>query len=151
VSASNPDGSGFRFYKKWRFQGYATFTIVALSSLERDRLFDEFVKVIAFGEVNPQRSTFRNVIDNNDLIAMNMDFDSIAIRGAAANMGTPWGTNDVIYEITAACQVLGEFTSDISTGELVNLSEIDIFPEIEGGPTSEIIYTGPHEDHFVDG
>lgn len=129
---------GNTYFKTWRFQGYATFTIVALSSLERDRLFDEVVKVVAFGETNVQRSVFRKTIDDNDLIAMNMDFDSMAVRGSTASMGTPWGSDDIIYEITCACQILGEFSSNIVTGELVLLSEIEVISTIDGGPTSTV-------------
>lgn len=135
ISIDSIQYSGTTQFKTWRFQGYATFTIVALSSLERDRLFDEVVKVIAFGEMNEQRSTFRKTIDNNDLIAMNMDFDSMAIRGSTASMGTPWGSDDIIYEITCATQILGEFSSDVLTGELLLLSEIEVTEEIDNGPT----------------
>src|SRR5215471_1823937 len=83
--ASNEDGDGTsRRISRWRFQGFATFTVVALSSLERDRLFDELVRVMAFGSEQSQTRQFRSYIEDNEFIAMNFDFDQIAISGTAA-------------------------------------------------------------------
>ena len=115
-------------YKVWMFQGHASYTIMALSSLERDRLFDEMVKMLAFGTLDPQRSVFRQTIENNDLIATNIDFDRIEQDGATANAGTPWGSDDMLYEITLRVQCIGEFASDPAAAEFVLLSEIDFIP-----------------------
>ena len=116
--------------KIWLFRGYATYTIMALTSLERDRLFDELVKMIAFGSLNPQLSVYRQTIEQNPWIAMNVNFDQIDQRNKSASGGTPWGTDDMLYEITVAVSCLGEFASDPGTGEFVDLSEIKITPTI---------------------
>lgn len=108
----------------FRYQGYATFTIVALSSLERDRLHDELIKVFAFGLLDSQRSQFRQTITGNPFIAANIDFDSIAVRGMSQVPGTPWGSNEIIYEVTLALRILGEFYSNPTTNTLYTLREI---------------------------
>lgn len=101
--------------KRWRFTGYAEFTVAALTSLERARLFDEMIKVVAFGNVDDTvRSTFRNLVEDNGLIAINGDFDALEQSGFAATPGTPWGSDDIIYEATLRMQVVGEFISDPS-------------------------------------
>lgn len=113
---------------RWRFEGHVTYTILALTSLERDRLFDEMVKVIAFGRDNPDLSTFRSYIESNPLIATDFDWDQIGVTGTAATPGTPWGTDEMIYETTIQMEVVGEFVSDPATAVLVPLSAISLIP-----------------------
>ena len=120
------EGTTVSRYRRWKFAGYATYTISALSSLERDRLYDEVVKVLAFGLGIPAARQFRQYVESNPLIAANFDFDQIETRGEAAMPGTPWGTDEIIYERTLNMEVIGEFVSDAETGLLVALSRIQI-------------------------
>ena len=62
-------------FTRWRFQGYISLTVIALNSLERDRLFDEMVRVVAFGEEDSVVGRFRYKIANNDLIAATLQTD----------------------------------------------------------------------------
>jgi len=77
---------------RWRFGGEITVTVVALSSLERDRLFDEVVRTFAFARENLAVSEFRTLIEQNDLMAMNINFDTLRVFGDSAAPGTPWET-----------------------------------------------------------
>lgn len=132
---TNIVGSTVERYQRWKFAGYASFTMAALTSLERDRLYDEVVRVLAFGRAAPETKRFREYVEGNDLIAANFDFDQIEVRGNAAIPGTPWGTDEYIYERTINMEVVGEFVSDAETGLLVPLSRIQVDP-----PT---VYTTP--------
>jgi len=111
-------------YTRWKYDGYASYTVVALTSLERDRLFDQLVRVIAFGRESTETRAFRDLIETNDFIAANFNFDTIQVRGNAAAPGTPWGTDEILYERTLNMEVIGEFISDAITGQLVPLSAI---------------------------
>jgi hypothetical protein len=117
----DPDG---RPYTRWKFGGHATFTIAAMTSLERDTLYDEMVRVIAFGRQNAATSRFRTFIENNELIATNFDFDTIQPGGNAAAPGTPWGSDEIIYEKSFSMQAIGEFTVDPDDVTLIPLSAI---------------------------
>lgn len=120
-------GSTVNRYQRWKYAGYASFTMAALTSLERDELFDEMVRVLAFGRTNPATSRFRSWIETeNDLIAANFDFDQIEVRGNAAIPGTPWGTDEYIYERTINMEVVGEFVSDAESQSLALLSAVKI-------------------------
>ncbi len=122
---SDPDTDlAINRYTRWKYAGYASYTVVALTSLERDRLYDEMVRVIAFGKESTETRTFRQIVENNEFIAANFDFDRIQPRGNAAAPGTPWGTDEIIYERTLNMEVIGEFVSDAITGMLVPLSAI---------------------------
>jgi hypothetical protein len=129
-------GSTTSRYRRWKFAGYASYTIAALTSLERDDLFGEMVRVMAFGDTSPMTQRFRTYIESNDLIAANFDFDQVEVRGNAAVPGTPWGTDEIIYERTLSMEVVGEFVSDAETGLLVPLSMINILaPDVVLDPT----------------
>ena len=108
---------------RYRFSGYSMYTIGALTSMQRDRLHDELVRVFLMSG-SPQVVGFRQYIENNPYLYMNMDFDTVSVRGMAENPGTPWGTNDFIYEATLAIETVGEFISDEFFTSLVPLAGI---------------------------
>lgn len=111
-----------RVVTRSRFGGVITMTCVALSSLERDRLYDEMIRMLLFARAEPEVSAFRALIEQNDLIAINVDFDKVRAVGDAAAPGTPWGTEEMLYERSVAINVIGEFVS--SYGVLYRLSQI---------------------------
>lgn len=113
-------------YTRWRFKGTVSFTMVALSSLERDRFFDEMVRVLAFGDEDTATDRFRTAIEDNEFLAANMDFDTIVVSGNAAAPGTPWGTDEIIYERGVNATIIGEFITNRTTGELIPLSAIEV-------------------------
>jgi hypothetical protein len=120
---------------RWRFQGSITITIAALSSLERDRLYDEVVRTFAFGGQNDSLNVFRQKIEQNDFVGMNFNFDDLQPTGDTAAMGTPWQTDEMIYEKSLTIDLIGEFVGDPRTQQLVALSKFDIIgtPEAPDG------------------
>ncbi len=118
---------------RWRAQGFATFTIGAMTALQRDRLFDEMVRVIAFNQETPVVS-FREYVETlNPLISMNLNVDTIIVKGMSEGEGTPWGTSEIIYEATLAVETVIEFASDNQNQNLTPLSAIEVTPQ--GLPT----------------
>ena len=126
-------------YARWRFAGHVTFTIVALTSNERDLIYDQLIAMTAFAAQSDFPSTFRQVAENAPLVAAVWSFDTVEDRSSAAAPGTPWGTTEVIYERGFAIQVIGEFVTDPYTQALVNLSEIQVVASMEGFPDSTVI------------
>jgi hypothetical protein len=122
---------------RWRFEGYIEATVVALSSLERDALYDELISQIAFSSQTIQPSAFRTIIEADPLIATNWSWDNVEARGKAASPGTPWGSEEIIYERTLALQVLGEFVTNPVTTDLVSLREITVAATPENVPDPE--------------
>lgn len=117
---------------RWRFQGTVTITIAALSSLERDRLYDEVVRTFAFGGQNVALNVFREKIEDNDFIGMNFNFDDLQPSGDIAAMGTPWQTEEMIYEKSLSIDLIGEFVGDPKTQQLVPLSKVLVTATAEG-------------------
>ena len=119
----------------YRSSGFVNYTIGALTNLQRARLFDELARVFLVNQ-DPNVISFREYIENNPYISMNMDFDNLSMRGQHETQGTPWGTNDIIYEMTIAMEVGNiEFVS----GQLLDANENLVGVEITGDPLEIII------------
>src|ERR1700744_818789 len=137
-STTVPAASGvpaqYQQWTRWRFFGTVTLTIVALSSLERDRLYDEMVRTFAFAKQNPNLSPFRTKIEQNDFVAMNANFDDLRPFGDNAGPGTPWGTDEILYEKSISFNIQGEFTGDVETMLLVPLNKVEVQDYVDGQP-----------------
>lgn len=119
---------------RWRFTGHVTFTIATLNNSNQcDLIYDQVIAMIAFSAQSQMPSAFRQFVEGNNLIATNWSYDTIEPRGEAAAPGTPWGTDEVVYERGLAIQVLGEFVTDPVALTLVNLREITGVATLEGG------------------
>lgn len=130
---------------RWHFEGIVNLTVAALTSLERDRIYDELVKAVAFSRGVDSVNPFRSSVENSDFVAMNFDFDTIEVMPENAAPGTPWETDEIIYERGIGLQVVGEFVSQLDTGTLVPLSKIEIQgrldPSTEDAPQGELDWT----------
>jgi hypothetical protein len=126
---------------RWVFQGTAQFTLMAFSSEQRDMLLDEVIKVLAFGEetIDPARSGFRTSLSSQPYIGITPDYDELAISGMSETPGTPWGTDDMVYEATLSLEIgSGDFVSDEVTGEVLLISNIEVYEQVEGQPAPDI-------------
>jgi hypothetical protein len=134
VPAASGTPAQFEQWTRWRFFGTVTLTIVALTSLERDRLYDEVVRMFAFAKQNPNLSPFRTQIEQNEFIAMNANFDDLRPFGDNAAPGTPWGTDDILYEKSISFNIQGEFTGDVEASDLVLLNRVMVQDYVDGQP-----------------
>lgn len=110
---------------RWHFGGLVEITVGAMSNLERALLLDELTRVIAVGKVghNPE-GELRRTIQQNDLIGQIVTWDAFTVGAFAESQGTPWGTDDVIYEASVSLTTSGEIVVDPNTGALVRLSAV---------------------------
>lgn len=134
VPASGGIPAQYQQWTRWRFFGSVTLTMVAMTSLERDRLYDEVVRMFAFAKQNPSLSPFRTKIEQNDFVAMNANFDDLRPFGDNAGPGTPWGTDEIVYEKSISFNIQGEFTGDVETMVLTKLDKVEVQPYVEGKP-----------------
>lgn len=118
-------------YTRFKFTGSWEFVVVALSSVERDRVYDELIATIAFSGFDTLRGRFRSYLESNDLIDLTLRTDEIESTGESAEPGTPWGTDEVVYERTLNIDLLGDFAADPETGVLVPLSKIVVTPTVD--------------------
>lgn len=119
---------------RWRFQGYFVATIVALNSNECDSVYDQLVALTSYAAQSQHPSVFRDVVDANGLVITTWSYDTVEGRGQSAAPGTPWGTDEIIYERGLALRVIGEFVTGPGPGAKTILV-----------PLREIIITGTSE------
>lgn len=139
----NGDGT-YRKTTRWRFGGTVTFTLSALSSVQRDAMADEMIRVIAFSGESAVLGRFRKMLEVNDLMDLSMQWDTMSLTGKDESQGTPWNTPEIIYEITVAMDLQGSFVSDsASDNALVPLSAIVIKDQGPGEPDPTFVTTPP--------
>lgn len=117
-----------QFYMLGKFSGTVTLTTLSLSSLERDRISDALVQILLFGRENPRAEIFYSHLRYNDYVNLTIDNHSVRPSGQTTTLGTPWGTEDIVYEDTYNFGVTGQFASRYEDFGLVNLREIRIIP-----------------------
>lgn len=125
-SGVQPPVTTYATYDEFVFEGDVTFTIATLSSLERDNAHDEMLRVFMAGQENPQTAIFRTQIEQGEFLAINARWDEIEVGGVTAAPGTPWGTDEVVYETTVSLHVQGYFFVMPEAGDLIALSKINV-------------------------
>ena len=128
--------AGLKEFYRWQFSGVLDIVVAALSSLERARMADWLAKTIAFGRPDGDGplSDLRNYVDTNDWIGLRVIWEAFTLNGSAETPGTPWGTDDVVYEITLSLTVEGEVCMDPNTRTIVPLSAIVVADELSLEP-----------------
>jgi hypothetical protein len=128
---------------RWHFGGLVEFTLSAMGNLERAALVDDFSRMIAVSaNKDTPENVFRETIEQNEHIGQIVTWDSYTIGAFGESQGTPWGTDDVIYEATIALTTSGEVVVDPNTGALVRLSAILTEVAIEGAAVMPTPGTG---------
>lgn len=125
------------------YQGDIEFEIWAQSSLDRDKVVDALIEVIAMGEVSSEGLSFLERVYESigktpysrfHFVALNTD----DISGQGENQeNVPWFTEDVLaYTTSYRLPMLGEFYSltPTFTGGYELLKEVDVYPWDEADP-----------------
>lgn len=112
--------------KRWTFAGSLKFSLFSLRAKERDELFDAVLSAVGVSD------EFKIKMGENEFIAMAVDTQTVEPGPQANSTGTPWGTDDLVYYMTMGFNVLGEFTSDVSTGGII--SRVIAYPRTSDMP-----------------
>ena len=125
--------TGVKEVLRWIFGGTVEITVGTMGNLERALVVDEITKAVAIGRKGENiEGNLRSMVEVNDLISMNVTWESFTLGGFAEQQGTPWGTDDLIYEATLSLDVEGEVVLEPETGDLVPLSAV-VFHALEPG------------------
>jgi hypothetical protein len=134
-------GNGLPYYS-WVFEGYVTFTCAALSSLQRDSLLDEVVRVISFGNISPITAQFRSTIENDDTIGVTPQWDKLGQRGFSVGP-SPWGGAEQVYEGTLALQATGNYNAQPTLAPERITQIVATWTEDVGSQTTTQTFTVP--------
>lgn len=117
---------------RWVYSGTITATVVSLTSLDRDTLIDELLRMVAFGDEHPGLEVFRQHIEGNDLISLDVQWDKATLSAFMESNGTPWGSDDTVYEVTLSLVCRGEFISTLEGKIPAGILEgVEVYPTPE--------------------
>lgn len=89
------------------------------------------VGMVAFSKMVPYVG-FRGYIEHFPEIAIEMNADTISVRGTSERPQPDWGTADVVYETTMAIELYCEFAAPQATIAPGVLGGIDVITEAPG-------------------
>jgi hypothetical protein len=123
------------------FEGNVTLTIVALSSLHRDRISDRLITLLAFSRspepvlTDPQRDikqykTLMKSLGENPYVSLTMNSDQLIPGGQSTTVGVPWHPDKLAYEDTYSFTMLGQFNVQFKHDGTYTLKRVDYVPEI---------------------
>lgn len=121
--------------QEWAFEGRVTMTIVALTSLERDKIADMLVAMLAFSRppmrirTKPQdtkeHKTLLTELANNPYIYMTLNTDQIIIGGQSMAQAPFDPENILTYEDNYSMDMVGQFAIKFQNDGLFTLARID--------------------------
>jgi hypothetical protein len=130
-------------FSVWYFEGTVSFTIIALSSKERDLISDGVIEAYAFASQMPSASPFYATIFSSDLINMSLQSDVLTPGGQSETIGTPWDDDKIAYEDRYSFEVVGQVRSRVQAGVVfTNLSEIQVsstITNVTGAPDNTVV------------
>ncbi|AON96886.1 hypothetical protein BI081_gp221 [Mycobacterium phage Tonenili] len=132
--------------RELQFEGRVSLTIVALTSLARDRLADGVVSTLIFARppeyvlTKPDRDTkqYRQLIDKlakNPYVSMTLNHDEVIPGGQSTQVGVPWDPDLPVYEDTYSFDILGQTNIIYRHDGTYTLSAVRDAGEMEAPPS----------------
>lgn len=142
ATEDTPEEVNWEPVREFQFKGRVTLTIVALTSLERDRLADAVITMLAFSRppngvvTDPTGDTrkFRQLISSlaeNPYVSLTINHDQIVPGGQGMTTGVPWDEEIPGYEDSYSFDILGQTNivfRDDGTYSLRNVAETPRLP-----------------------
>lgn len=131
-----------------QFKGRVTLTVLALTSLERDRIADSVITMLAFSRPPERAMTkasedtkqFRQLIASlaaNPYVNVSINHDQIIPGGQAMTTGVPWDEEIPGYEDTYSFDILGQTNVLFSHDGTYTLRAIVEDPRLPGESSNE--------------
>lgn len=134
VNAGTEDSPSWKRIRQGRFEATCMLQIIALSSEERDRMWDNAVNLLLLGRTRNPTDNFYSIVDTHDLVGMTIMEGSVRPVGDSISMGTPWDPEILTYEAAIEFDITGIFYADEYNSDLVTLTHASIYEFI---PTAE--------------
>lgn len=127
--------------KEFCFKGRAMLTVMALTSLERDRIADAVLAMLMFSRVpesvitkaSEDTKQFRQLIGSlsaNPYISMTLNHDTVICGGEGMTQGVPWQADLPAYENTFGFDLEGQTNILFKHDGTFTLHRVDEVPEM---------------------
>jgi hypothetical protein len=141
TATHDEDGNVTQMIQQYWYEGRVTLFLVALTSIERDRLADRVIAMLSTPQISSRNGVltvnqesdpapmFQSLVDN-PYVAMTINTDAPRPGGQTVTVGVPWDERALAYEDSYSFELVGEFQTVTDPAGLVTLSRIDIVPEL---------------------
>lgn len=114
--------------RHYRFEANIKFKIMALTSLDRDKLSGLLVSLIAFPHANPSTKSFHSRMYDSQFIDIQIANDHI-LPGGDSVEDVPWeDPTRKMYTAIYSIEAMGEFWTRSDTLELATIGDVKIYP-----------------------
>lgn len=120
----------YKLIRQGRFEGSCMLQVMATTSMERDRIWDNLVKLLLMGRMKNPTANFYTTLEAHDLVGMTIMEGSIRPIGDTVVPGTPWDPELLSYEAAVEFDIIGTFYADEYSSDLVPLSAAQVFDYI---------------------
>lgn len=139
----NPEEIRWDLVREIQFKGRVTLTVLALSSLERDRIADAVITMLAFSRTaekvltkpNEDTKQFRQLIQSlatNPHVNITLNQDQIIPGGQGMTTGVPWDEEIPGYEDSYSFDILGQTNILFSNDGTYTLRAVAENPQLTG-------------------
>lgn len=139
--------------KHWIFEGSITLTVYALTPFDRDMVILGLLNLFAFGDQIPGFVDFRGEMRDSDFVDIQINTDNIK-EGGDGVVTVPWADDEEpVFTDSLTFDILGEFFTEPTTGSLVEIERVNVFPYQPGAPqpsTSTAHQGNPGEPGYFD-
>jgi hypothetical protein len=119
-------------YNHWEFTGQINYNILTLNPADRDSLAAALVTILGPGERVPEFKVFYDEIDDADYILIEAQ-KNVITPGGFTTGDVPWQSPDEqTFAASYHQQIHGEFFTDPSTGDLIQISAVELYPYLQG-------------------
>lgn len=121
--------------RQWMYDGDVALTLVALTSIERDRIADALMSYFAFsrpGTKEQSLSPLYQELADNPYVSMTINSDQLTPGGQSVTIGVPWDPDRLAYEDNYRFQLHGEFQSVWTPStDVTRLRAIRVIADVE--------------------
>lgn len=125
-----PEAPAYKLIRQGRFEASCMLQILATTSMERDRMWDNLIKLLMMGRKKASTNNFFTTMENHDLVGITIMEGSIQVVGDSIGQGTPWDPEILSYEAAVEFDIIGTFFADEFTEDLVPLKSAEVFDYI---------------------
>lgn len=116
-----------QYIRRGYFSGYFNLEVQALTSVERDRIWDLITKLFLMGRKHASTSRFFEKLEDHDLIAITVMEGAPTFISDSIDQGAPWSSEVLVAEATIQVGCVGEFYADEFAEELVPVKEAKVY------------------------
>src|SRR3990172_3325141 len=124
------ENPSYKLIRQGRFEASCMLQILSLTSMERDRMWDNLIKLLMMGRKKNATNNFFTTMESHDLVGLTIMEGSVRAIGDTIGQGTPWDAELLTYEAAVEFDMVGTFFADEYTEDLVPLRAAEAYEYI---------------------